>query len=1711
MCIRDRYINDQFTELSYNQATYTENMTTLIDGIEMFATLESNQQIVRAAEEFDLRTRFKPMLLSSFRYLSDKFEALADVQASSVALTNVKEGFNQFMNIVDDGDSSAIVIVFPEHAGVDNNRADAKDQIIANKNFLIAEFKTFLSAEVSGFSYDDAIYTTDLTNILDACIFDVLYGGNSSTVQEAKYYFANGAGGVAFSTLAPVNRAALVNAFARLRFVIQRVVRGLAVTPTSGNGVAQDFTSNNATQSEADFLDTLIFNIQDMIDNLTLSRLPATLTKPLYTDEPALQITAGQKILLNRNNFITDAIAYNLANNPTLTYDQDKCRRDVGLIVDAVNRDILLGTNTNSIQAGQAYKRANTAYLNVEQKPATILGLRKAKALGEAAVISSTTIKDAVTARWEDVLNIIENDELPSEGLSYPDPGPATNELIYGVDQVIANKAFLQEELVAYINANNYVYDKDKCKRDTGLIIDAAAYDTLLGTNYNQRVAGLSYQRANSAYLQSNQKTQTIAGINFAKSKSSDATTHSPSQSTVEAAFDEVIDIINNGATSTEQAADPLTFTDPSTATTGQKNARLQLQANRNFIGKEAVAYVNSNYVNYTYDVTKCQRDTGLIIDAVARDVALGTNYNSVTAGLAYSRASALTNKQAQGIQTLDAFKFVRKETVEKGLSDVGEARALAGYNEVIDVFQNGVLSTDVSADAITFTNPTGASQDLIDAKNQLQANREFIAQETLAYVNANNPKYDVSTATYNQSTGDMVLTIGSHNYTTDDYIRLGKESLAFSCTYGQGNHTYVGGTASNAVQSGGNYLHTFVSAVTNGVTSNAGNLPNAVTGATYNAATGEMIITSASHLLTTSNTLAIADNALSFTCTMDGNTTTKTYPRSTDPASGATLAISAVTTNTITINVGASPIVNHDVTNATYNYATGIIEMTIGSHSLTVGTSIKIANDALTFTCDADGNATNHTYPRSTDPARDTALSITAKTGTTISVNVGIISSSTSSTKKYPRNNADPAYSANLRITAIGSNTITVNVGPNTTNPTVHTFESATPGAVTTGYNQDKCLRDARYLVDSLSHDILYGGNTAIRTVANSYFDDGTPQLPNSQQKTAIVNAFQHIATNIIGDVVQNITVAPTRTKFTPGAGTTYDPTTGVLKLAIGSHNLQLSELIKIEPNGVTFSCTYGAGAHTYVGGTVSNAITITAGSVQRDVTNATYDYATGVMELTIGSHSFTTSDTVTIATNSLTFTCDADGNATNHTYPRVGDPAEGTAIAISAVTGNTITVNVGAVGSSSSNKSYPRATDPAIQRSFTPATGTTYNPATGELVLEIGSHSLTTNMQVVIAPNSMVFTCTTDETKPKLYPRRTDPAFQKGLDITAVTPTTITMNVGVSSDTNPHTFISAKTNSVTTGLLPITALDATSITVDVGISLTALQAHTWISSIADSVSVGNFTVQDTSNGPASSSEVSALEGDITIVTNAITANNNSGVPAEVTPSVTWASQSIQADYNTIVANKSALQTATTDFITEKYQGYNFNATKCERDTKYIIDALSYDLLYGGNSATIDVAKSYWVGTQTQVADQKEETAVTIDYVGKICDEIIRDKDVDYKWQGVVNQDKTNGAGTIIEVGRVQTLVQIMEDVIENGLDNLPSTTYPDYPQWVDTDVVQGISNLFSQKETIKTETVDYIDATYNGYSYDQAKCCLLYTSPSPRDVEESRMPSYG
>ena len=106
-----------------------------------------------------------------------------------------------------------------------------------------------------------------------------------------------------------------------------------------------------------------------------------------------------------------------------------------------------------------------------------------------------------------------------------------------------------------------------------------------------------------------------------------------------------------------------------------------------------------------------------------------------------------------------------------------------------------------------------------------------------------------------------------------------------------------------------------------------------------------------------------------------------------------------------------------------------------------------------------------------------------------------------------------------------------------------------------------------------------------------------------------------------------------------------------------------------------------------------------------------------------------------------------------------------------------------------------------------YTP-TGATYVPATGIMVLTIGTHNFNTGDAIMIATAGITFTCALDgDATLHPYPRASgvpnaaghDPSYNKAVIITATDATTITVNVGISSDTSVHTFDSAAANAIT------------------------------------------------------------------------------------------------------------------------------------------------------------------------------------------------------------------------------------------------------------------------------------------------------------------------
>ena len=230
--------------------------------------------------------------------------------------------------------------------------------------------------------------------------------------------------------------------------------------------------------------------------------------------------------------------------------------------------------------------------------------------------------------------------------------------------------------------------------------------------------------------------------------------------------------------------------------------------------------------------------------------------------------------------------------------------------------------------------------------------------------------------------------------------------------------HTYVS-SDEKTIKIGGDYAHQFVSADTNAVqivggsqitptdadyTPSTGSLlltlnghgltgpsQHSLTTANYNPIVGILTITVPSHGFSNGDMVRIADNSIGWKCSLDQFTSTKYYPRSTDPLSNNWVPISNKTTDTFEVFAGITTRVDYTVSGADYTPSVGIMTMSIGVHDLEAGQSIKFRDSSLGFTCTADQNTVTKYYPRSKDPTYNTAVPIVSIAGTTITVNAGI------------------------------------------------------------------------------------------------------------------------------------------------------------------------------------------------------------------------------------------------------------------------------------------------------------------------------------------------------------------------------------------------------------------------------------------------------------------------------------------------------------------------------------------------------------------------------------------------------------------------------------------------------------------------------------------------------------------------------------------------
>ena len=567
-----------------------------------------------------------------------------------------------------------------------------------------------------------------------------------------------------------------------------------------------------------------------------------------------------------------------------------------------------------------------------------------------------------------------------------------------------------------------------------------------------------------------------------------------------------------------------VTLVDGNTEVAGYQDAYDLLEANKEFIQTETIAYINKKYVNtFTYDKEQYSRDIKFILEAVGNDLVLNSTYNSYRAAVNYyndTRSDVINDKL---IQTIDAIKFARDQILGYSFSSAG----LSTYmGEVIDalcydlVFQSNYQSiqvalafetagTDVSPpqlaellanlktnilllpEVLNSSNATASIESNIalitslvangiipplnlpglattttgqlSAKELLLNNISFIQSEVIAFLGAEYPNLSYNRTKYKE---DIKFIVWSLVY---DFMYGGNsQSVYIGNRYWNGSIRNIADGEVDATVAAIGYINTLAQSI----------IVNQSPAILYQQSVNQYRNDTLGNGDDVS--MSVEENVISIQNIVDTHATpTVTYPDTTAGANSLEDARTAILaeksgyrTDAVTYVESNFPVINDPVI--------------IG----TITDLFQIIIDTLTLGIETID------LPVYTSPA---------------GANVGYT-------------HARQALIANLEF--IAAETVAY---INTNNPG-YTYN----GEPITG--PDKSKRDIKYIVEAICYDLTYSCNTASVYAGKQYWFNGVSTIPD--QQIVCLNAISHARTVAVL-VAQNSVVTPTAGNTTPQVNT--------------------------------------------------------------------------------------------------------------------------------------------------------------------------------------------------------------------------------------------------------------------------------------------------------------------------------------------------------------------------------------------------------------------------------------------------------------------------------------------------------------------------------------------------------------------------------------------
>ena len=202
---------------------------------------------------------------------------------------------------------------------------------------------------------------------------------------------------------------------------------------------------------------------------------------------------------------------------------------------------------------------------------------------------------------------------------------------------------------------------------------------------------------------------------------------------------------------------------------------------------------------------------------------------------------------------------------------------------------------------------------------------------------------------------------------------------------------------------------------------------------------------------------------------------------------------------------------------------------------------------------------------------------------------------------------------------------------------------------------------------------------------------------------------------------------------------------------------------------------------------------------------------------------------------------------------------------------------------------------------------------------------------------------------------------------------------------------------------------------------------------------------------------------------------------PANTDSGIIYAAANLQANRAFLAAELVAWINDKITIGTGIWSGFTYDSVVCSRDTGYLIDALTFDLLYGGNGSTVIAAQAYYLGAVSYIDGQEAQTVAAYNYLKSIVDDIIAENTVSKTTGNSATQVKLSNPGSLAATSEVQGLIDVVVDVISNGLSVLPTVIPPTYSGGV-TALATTRSLILTNKTNVQTATINFINASYGG-----------------------------